>query len=84
MSRTRRRGAEEARNQLSDLLAAAERGSSTIITRHGRAIAALIPVDQYSENGGQDSLLELKGSGHGMWGKSSSRTIRDLRSEWSR
>lgn len=31
-----RKGAEEARNELPDLLDAAEKGRSTIITRHGR------------------------------------------------
>ena len=33
-----RKGAEEARNQLPDLLEAAEKGRSTIITRHGRQL----------------------------------------------
>ena len=45
MSRVLRKGAEEARNQLPDLLAAAEQGRSTIITRHGRAVAALVPIE---------------------------------------
>jgi prevent-host-death family protein len=46
MRETRRKGAEEARNQLPDLLDAAEQGEATIITRHGRAIAALIPIEK--------------------------------------
>ena len=40
-----RKGAEEARNQLPDLLDAAEKGRSTIITRHGRPVAALVPIE---------------------------------------
>jgi hypothetical protein len=32
------KGAAEARNQLSDLLKAAEQGRSTSITRHGRSV----------------------------------------------
>jgi antitoxin (DNA-binding transcriptional repressor) of toxin-antitoxin stability system len=40
MGKELRKGAEEARNQLPDLLAAAEKGRSTIITRHGRPVAA--------------------------------------------
>ena len=36
-----RKGAEEARNQLAHLLDAAERGESTIISKHGRPVAAL-------------------------------------------
>jgi prevent-host-death family protein len=39
------KGAEEARNQLSDLLAAAERGHATVITSHGRPVAAIVPID---------------------------------------
>ena len=42
------KGAEEARNQLPDLLEAAEKGRSTIITRHGRPVAALVPIEAYS------------------------------------
>ena len=42
---TSRKGAEEARNQLPDLLEAAEKGRSTIITRHGRPVAALVPIE---------------------------------------
>jgi prevent-host-death family protein len=42
-----RKGAEEARNQLPDLLEAAEKGRSTIITRHGRPVAALVPIEAY-------------------------------------
>ena len=39
-----RKGAEEARNELRDLLTAAEKGRATIITRHGRPVAALVPI----------------------------------------
>jgi prevent-host-death family protein len=84
MDRTVRKGAEEARNQLPDLLAAAERGRSTIITRHGRAVAALVPIEAYDPAGRQQPLLPLAGSGRGLWGKSSARTLRKLRDEWGR
>lgn len=84
MTRTRHTGAEEARKQFSDLLSAAEAGRSTIITKHGRPVAALIPVDEYQERGHQQSLLGLEGSGRGLWGNDSPRTIEDLRDEWIR
>jgi prevent-host-death family protein len=80
----RRKGAEEARNQLPDLLAAAEKGRSTIITRHGRPVAALVPFAAYGAAVRQQPLLPLAGSGRGLWGKNSTRTIRRLRDEWSR
>ena len=38
-------GAFEAKNRLSELLRAAEAGRSFIITRRGRAVARLVPVD---------------------------------------
>jgi prevent-host-death family protein len=84
MSATRRRGAEEARSQLPELLEAAEQGESTIITRHGRPVAALIPIDDYEASARQQPLLPSAGSGRGLWGKDSTRTLRRLRSEWSR
>lgn len=78
------KGAEEARNQLPDLLAAAERGRSTIISRHGRPVAALVPIDAYRPSDRQEPLLPLAGSGRGLWGKDSVRTLRGLRDEWER
>lgn len=81
----RRKGAEEARNRLPELLEAAENGKSTVITRHGRPVAALVPIAAY--DGGapeQAPLLAAAGSGRGLWGRDSARTIRKLRDEWSR
>ncbi|MGA9088233.1 MAG: type II toxin-antitoxin system Phd/YefM family antitoxin [Bradyrhizobium sp.] len=79
-----RKGAEEARNQLPDLLEAAEKGRSTIITRHGRPVAALVPIEAYGAAIRQQPLISVAGSGRGLWGKNSTRTLRKLRDEWSR
>jgi len=84
MSRPNRRGVEAARNQLPALLAEAERGRSTIITRHGRSIAAIVPVERAEGGSRQKSLMGLAGSGKGLWGKDSTRTLRKLRDEWQR
>ncbi|HET9149723.1 MAG TPA: type II toxin-antitoxin system prevent-host-death family antitoxin [Alphaproteobacteria bacterium] len=84
MSPTRRKGAEEARNQLPELLQAAEKGQATVITRHGRPVAALMPIAAYGAALSQQPLISLAGSGRGLWGKSSTRTLRKLRDEWSR
>jgi len=84
MSRPNRRGVEDARKQLPALLAEAERGRSTIITRHGRSIAAIVPVERARGGPRQKSLLGLAGSGKGLWGKDSARTLRRLRDEWQR
>ncbi len=84
MSKSQRRGAEEARNQLPDLLAAAERGRQTIITRHGRPVAVLGPLGASDPNHSQRSLLRLMGTGRGLFGSDSTKTLRKLRNEWNR
>lgn len=85
MTKAARKGAEEARNQLPDLLAAAESGHSTVITKHGRPVAALVPIEDFTGGGSrQRPLLPLKGSGSTLWGKDCTRTLRDLRDEWNR
>lgn len=84
MSRPNRKGVEDARKQLPALLAEAQKGRSTIVTRHGRSIAAIVPVERAALGQQQKSLAALRGSGKGMWGKDSRRTLRRLREEWSR
>jgi prevent-host-death family protein len=78
------KGAEEARNQLPRLLEAAEAGRSTVITKRGRPVAALVPIEDYVAAGPQQPLTPMAGSGRGLWGRSSAQTIRKLRDEWSR
>jgi len=84
MSNSPRKGAEEARNQLPDLLTAAENGHSTIITKHGRPVAAIVPMSDLIAGGRQQPLLPVKGSGRGFWGGDSSHTLGDVRDEWNR
>lgn len=84
MTKPVRKGAEEARNQLPDLLAAAEKGRSTVITKHGRPVAAIVPMSDFTDSNRQQPLLPLKGSGVGLWGENSTRTLHDLRNEWNR
>jgi prevent-host-death family protein len=84
MSTISRKGVEEARNQLPRILEAAEDGQSTVITKHGRPVAALVPFQAYDATVRQEPLAPLAGSGHGLWGKNSARAVRKLRDEWSR
>src|SRR5258708_25436924 len=79
-----RKGAEEARNQLPDLLEAAEKGRSTIITRHGRPVAALVPIEAYGATVRQQPLMPVAGSGRGLWGKNSTPTPPKLRDQMNR
>jgi prevent-host-death family protein len=84
MSTVNRKGVEEARKQLPKLIEAAEAGHATVITRHGRAVAALVPLDDYGVLPRQQSLLAIAATGRGLWGRNSGRTIAGLRDEWSR
>lgn len=84
MTRVRRTGAEEARINLPRLLEAAEKGRSTVITKHGRDVAAIVPAKALKATVRQESILPLVGSGKGLWGKNSTQTIRKLRDEWER
>ena len=40
-------GAFEAKNRLSELLDAVENGEEIMITKHGRPVARLVPVDKF-------------------------------------
>jgi prevent-host-death family protein len=77
------KGAEEARQQLPAILAAAAAGRTTVITRHGREIAAVVPVSAI-KHAKPASLLALAGSGRKLWGKDSRKAIAELRDEWTR
>jgi prevent-host-death family protein len=84
MSRNDRKGVEETRAELPAVLDAAARGRTTLVTRHGRPVAAIVPVGQVATARRQISPLTLKGSGKGLWGANSARTLRRLRDEWER
>jgi prevent-host-death family protein len=75
-------GAEEARSHLPELLEDAHQGSSTIITKRGRPYAALVPLTQSAPPRKGPSLLDLKGSGAGLWGRTPARTVARLRDGW--
>ena len=84
MAKKSQRGVEEARSQLPRLLEQAAAGKATVITRHGKPIAELRPLDTYGGAGRQQSILPLAGTGRGLWGAVSTATVRRLRKEWSR
>ncbi len=83
MAKIGRKGVEEARNELPKLIDAAAAGHVTIITRRGRAVAMLAPLDGYSAKR-QQSLLSIAGTGRGLWGRNSARAVDALREEWNR
>lgn len=76
-------GIEAARRRLPELVAAAHRGETTVITKHGRPYAALVPVEQADDARRTPSgLLALKGRARGLWGKVPAQTVDALRREW--
>ena len=77
-------GAEQARKQLPALVAAAALGRTTIITKHGRAVAAEVTVDSIASAKKQSPITIIAGTGKGLWGKDSSKAVAKLRDEWSR
>lgn len=78
-------GVELARQQLPTIVAAAAAGQTTVITKHGQEVAAVVPIMLLAANVKKpQSLLALAGSGKGMWGSDSAKKIRHLRDEWNR
>lgn len=77
------KGVAAARRQLSAVLSAAASGHITMITRYGRPVAAMVPAPPMLHRRAV-SLLTLAGSGRGLWGRNSTRTIIKLRDEWTR
>ncbi len=84
MSKIKRKGAEQARAELPALLADAAGGRATIITRHGKSVAALVPIGSLGGQGRQKPIGSLAGSGKGLWGPDSTGALRKLRDEWNR
>jgi antitoxin (DNA-binding transcriptional repressor) of toxin-antitoxin stability system len=82
-SRQISKGAEEARQQLPAILADAIAGRTTIITRHGRAVAAVVPAAD-ATLAKPASLQSLAGTGRGLWGSDSRKVVAKLRDEWNR
>jgi prevent-host-death family protein len=75
-------GAEEARTKLPELLERAHRGQATVITKHGKPYAALVPAAKTLALKPRLKLLALAGSGKGLWGRGSAKAVDRMRDEW--
>jgi prevent-host-death family protein len=53
-------GAFEAKNRLSELLDAAENGEEVVITKHGRPVAKLVPVEPFDREKARAAAEWLK------------------------
>jgi prevent-host-death family protein len=79
-------GLEQARIQLPAIIANAHSGVASVITRHGKPYAAVVPLKDLEKSRSplraSSSLLALRGTGQGLWGANVSQTIAKLRGEW--
>ncbi|HMO48459.1 MAG TPA: type II toxin-antitoxin system Phd/YefM family antitoxin [Rubrivivax sp.] len=81
MPATRWIGLEEARSRLPELVRTAGEGSAHVITRHGRPVAALVPLSTLSAARRRaNGVLALRGTG--LWDAQAARAIEKLRSDW--
>jgi len=79
-------GLEQARIQLPHIVAEAHVGLRSVITKHGKPYAAVVPLQDLalmpSQAPAGESLLALRGTGRGLWGADVGQTVADLRNEW--
>lgn len=79
-------GLEQARIQLPTIVANAHAGVRSIITRHGKPYAAIVPIQDIKQASTDSDLtsgiLALRGTGRGLWGANVGQTVSDLRDEW--
>ena len=80
---TATKGVEEARREFPAILDAAARGGTTIITRRGVAVAAVVPAGA-AARALPLSLLSLAGTGKGLWGAEPAKAVARMRDEWTR
>lgn len=76
-------GLEEGRRTLPELTAQAHAGLCSILTRHGRPYAALVPVSMLPQPPQHAGFLALRGSCKGLWTNDAAAEVAALRDEWS-
>ena len=83
MAKPRSMGVEEARKVFPHLIESALQGKTTVITRHGKPSAVVVPIDAAAaRNRAGGGILSLRGSGRGLYGDVA-RTIEKMRREWA-
>ncbi len=78
-------GVEQARASLPALVADASAGKASVITRHGKPVAAIVPLTSLASAAGRPAateLLLLRGTGKRLWGTDVAGSIDALRDEW--
>jgi prevent-host-death family protein len=76
-------GLEQARTQLPRLAAEAHAGTQSIITKHGKPYAAIVPLQDAARAANRGAgVLDLRGSGAGLWDNDAAAAVIALRGEW--
>ena len=79
-------GLEQARAQLPHIAAEARAGHTSVITRHGEPVAAVVPISalqaQQAGRLRKGGVLALRGTGRHLWPEGAGRTVASLRDEW--
>src|SRR3990167_5262905 len=77
-------GLVQARIQLPAIVADAHAGVASIITRHGKPYAAVVPVQDFQKLHAAEvapGFFALRGTGRGLWGANMGQAIAELRDE---
>ena len=82
MASKRTKGVQEARQELPALVEAAHRGSGTIITKHGKPYAALVPLREAMNMNRGITAAQLRGTGKKLWKRDAAVEVSRLRDEW--
>ena len=77
-------GVEAARKAFPALVEQARQGKATLVTRHGKPWAMIVPPNTPLPSPTGGDIRQLRGSGKGLWGRSASRAIDRMRREWDR
>jgi len=84
MSNAMQYGLEQARAQLPLIASEALAGYSSVITRHGKPVAVVVPVRDWEaqQKSQAAGVLALRGTGRGLWTQGAAKAVSDLRDEW--
>ena len=75
-------GIEQGRNTLPQLALRAFGGEPSVLTKHGKPYAAIVPLEMVKRaQAGNRSFLALRGTGKGLWGAEPAQMIAQMRDE---
>ena len=75
-------GLEQGRNTLPQLALRAFGGEPSVLTKHGKPYAAIVPLEMVKRaQMSKSSFSSLRGTGKGLWGDAPAQMIADMRDE---